>query len=97
MIPGGGVEPDTYVVPDGESFVITELEITGGGAAIVQLSPVTTGSTGASESQIFRTSDDNATHQFLFPSGIVWPSGHNIPFSATPGATFCLRGYLTRA
>ncbi|HSC56290.1 MAG TPA: hypothetical protein VLC51_03755 [Nitrospira sp.] len=97
IIAGGGFEPDTYVVPDGESFVITEMDITGGGAAIIQLSPVTTGSTGASESQIFRTSDDTTTHQFLFPSGIVWPSGQSIPFTATQGAVFCLRGYLTRA
>jgi hypothetical protein len=98
MIPGGGVNSDAYVVPDGESLVITEIDIQARNAGFFQLTPVTTGSSGMNFNQLFEVPDDSATHQFLFPNGIVWPSGHNVPYSATAGiGQVVLRGYLTRS
>jgi hypothetical protein len=97
MIPGGGLQTDAYVVPDGENFVITEIDIGTGLGGAFQLLPVTTGPDGESAAQMFQVPADSLTHQFLFPNGIVWPSGHNIPYSAASGIrVVTLRGYLTR-
>jgi hypothetical protein len=97
MIPGGGLESGAYVVPDGENLVITEIDIETGLGGTFQLLPVTTGPSGGSAPVTLRVPADNLTHQFLFPNGIVWPSGSNFPSYADPGLREeTLRGYLTR-
>lgn len=97
VIPGGGMEGEEYVVPAGGSLVITEIDIQSRASGFFRLSPVTTGSGGNIE-QFFEMPGDEVTHQFLFPNGIVWPSGQNIPYSADTGiGQVCMRGYLTRS
>ena len=98
VLPGGGFGGSAYVVPDGESLMITEIDIQPQAGGKFRLLPVTTGLGGGSLEQFFEVPGDGLTHQFLFPNGLAWPSGQNIPYSVDTGiGEVCMRGYLTRS
>jgi hypothetical protein len=88
-----GPSPNAFVVPAGQNFVLTELDVsfsgTTGGAIIVG------GSTYLIEDGYFPAS---GYHQMQFSSGVVFPAGSSVYVSSQNGSNYMdvyAHGYLT--
>jgi hypothetical protein len=98
IIPGSGLASTSYVVPSGEHLVVTGMEVVNYDAngAMSLYMPVPGGLLGI-ENLYFATA---GTQQFLFPSGLAYPSGTSVSVGNTSGAAqsamgITVHGYLT--
>jgi hypothetical protein len=101
---GGSLANNPYVVPTGQTLVITELEINppSGGRPSSNFVLTYDGSpfdcpAAPCQDPMWVVPNDGLTHQFQFPNGVLWPAGQRIiGFSSTPsGVSAVARGYLT--
>jgi hypothetical protein len=101
---GGSLANSPYMVPAGETLVITELEINppSGGRAFSNFVLTYDGSpfdcpAAPCQDPTWIVPNDGLTHQFLFPNGVLWPAGQRVyGFTSTAsGVSAVARGYLT--
>jgi len=96
--PGGATNLRNYMVPSGQSLVITDIEILPLSAPNLSefgIAALASGPTGRQVSPTYRVASDALTHHFALQRGIVWPSGGALIPGATAGLQATLRGYLT--
>lgn len=95
----GAVSPDTYVVPAGQSLIVTSIDVTptapGSGTNSVTISNSPPGY----QIETFVVTN-SVTTMLQFPTGIVFPAGESLvigspTFSSGGSFTAFVRGYLT--
>jgi hypothetical protein len=96
--PGGALDATPYIVPAGQTLVITDADVqaAGGGNDNFQIVGNTFGPGGAGVPPLSVTVlADGTTHHFNYSRGILFPSGASLSPLANAGVEATLRGYLT--
>lgn len=92
LTPSGTVSEAAYVVPAGQSFIITGVDITPAGntSTWINIGNYNGGWYGG------WTVPGNGTTEYQYPSGVVVGSGETLDvFSGQPGTSVIVHGYLT--
>ena len=102
--PGGSTDFRSYVVPSGQTLVITDIEVQApvfdeGGSApsgfLIQSLGVPSESLARPYTLTYWVPNDGVTHHFALERGVVWPSGGVLIPLGPPTLSATLRGYLT--
>lgn len=96
--PGGALDASPYVVPAGQTLVITDVDVyaAGGGNDNFQIVGNTFGPSGSGVPPLSVTiTADGTTHHFSYSRGMLFPSGASLNPLANPGVSATLRGYLS--
>jgi hypothetical protein len=93
QISNGVTAPSAFVVPAGQSFVVTTVDFTPASSAAIYVGI-------GAEELVLQQSGTTATVQYQFPSGIVFPAGSTVGISdygLSPAAIVYVyvHGYLT--
>jgi hypothetical protein len=91
--PGGALDATPYIVPAGQTLVITDVDVEASGGGNDNFQVLTTGA-GVPPLSVTVTAD-GTTHHFNYSRGMLFPSGASLNPLANPGVAATLRGYLS--